>query len=68
MGLSMKRIVIGLTFFFIATFFGTKFFVDRNWMQSLFAAIFQTVILFFVAKYFLKWWNKKSEEQRNQKI
>jgi len=64
----MKRLIIGSTFFFVSILLMTKFFENRNWERSLFAALFQTVVFFFVGRYFLKWWNKKSAEQRREVI
>ncbi len=60
----MKRLIIGALFIFIATLFAAKVLEERSWPQSLFSSVFQTIVFLFTLKYFLRWWNKKSEEQR----
>jgi len=62
----MKRLIIAALFIFVATLLLAKLLEERNWPQSLFSAAFQTIVFLFTLKYFLRWWNKKSEEQRGK--
>ena len=60
-----KKLIRSILPFFLAIVLTHHFILERDWYRSLFAGIFMTIVSTIAMHYFIKWWEKKLRNKKN---
>jgi len=60
-----KRLIIGAIILFPLWIVINRYVFDRSWPSSVFGAVVWEVVYVSGMLFFIKWWTKKVEEQKN---